>query len=41
MAAAGTALGATAAPLEASTQTPKEKPEAQPETAQQFPKGFL
>jgi beta-glucosidase len=40
-AAAGTALGATTATLEASAQTPaKEKAEAQPESPRQFPKGF-
>src|SRR5262245_19723987 len=41
MVAAGTALGATAAMLNASAQTPtKEKPEAQPELGRKFPKGF-
>jgi beta-glucosidase len=39
--AAGTAPGATAAPLETSAQTPtREKAEAQPENPRQFPKGF-
>jgi beta-glucosidase len=40
--AAGTALGRTAATLEASAQTPdQEKPEAQPESPRQFPNGFF
>jgi beta-glucosidase len=40
--AAGTTLGATAATLEASAQTPaKEKAEAQPESPRPFPKGFF
>src|SRR5262245_27331836 len=39
--AAGTALAATAATLEASAQTPaRDKAEAQPESPRQFPKGF-